>query len=181
MLFRFNLQITEKDYLEYNKFHMLKSHYGKRQLASTRFTFALLGGFITLLALIDGKFSVRAVLTAIPLVAVTAIVAVCFPYFMAHSLKSTIKNLKKQGRLPYTPASVMEVYEDRIAEYTETAREERGIETVERVSVVDGKAVYLHLNSAAAHILPIGVFESQEQYVCFIDFLKSKCENVDFY
>ena len=36
MLYKFNTKMTDEDYLEFNKFWMLKSHYGKKQILSLR-------------------------------------------------------------------------------------------------------------------------------------------------
>ena len=40
---------------------------------------------------------------------------------------------------------------------------------------------YIHVNNIMAYILPLSCFETKEQYESFLDFMKTKCANIDVY
>ena len=57
MKFQFNVNINEEDYLDYNKFWMLRSHYGKKQMSTFRIIIAVIIGLIILISLYGGNFT----------------------------------------------------------------------------------------------------------------------------
>ena len=71
----------------------------------------------------------------------------------------------------YSPSSVLEFYEDRFIETTEEKRTEQKYSAVERISIVDNKMIYIHVNNIMSYMLPLSCFESKEQYDCFFDFI----------
>lgn len=81
----------------------------------------------------------------------------------------------------YSPESVIEFYEDSFKETTPDNITEQKYSAIERISVVDGKMIYIHTNNILAYMLPISSFSSNEQYNDFFDFIKTKCKNIDIY
>ena len=49
MLFKFNVTLSDKDYLDYNIFWMTKSHYGKKSMIGARNLFLIVAVMISLL------------------------------------------------------------------------------------------------------------------------------------
>ena len=72
-------------------------------------------------------------------------------------------------------------YEDVFIETTPDNRTEQKYSAIERISVVDNKVVYIHVNNIMSYILPFSCFESNEQYNEFFKFIKTKCSNIDIY
>ena len=182
MKYRFNVIMTDEDYLEYNKFQLIRSPYGKKQLRNLRISLTVLFGASVLLSLIVGGLSAEYLLTAVIPLAILYIImqAVC-KRFLAWSLKGQLKMMKKSGKPCYSPDSVMEFYEDCFTEITPDNKTEQKYSAIERISFVDGKVIYIHINNLLAYVLPLNCFESKEQYESFSEFIKTKCENVDTY
>ena len=174
MKFRLNITLNDNDYFEYNKFWMLRSPYGKKQLIFFRIIIAVLLG----LYMIIMRESLLHVI-------VTAIVIVLFEIFLsplfAFSLKGQLKGMKKRGKMGYSPSAIMEFYEDTFVEITPDNKIEQKYKVIERISVVDHKILYIHINNVAAYLLPLSCFDSLTQYNDFLDFIKTKCAKIDIY
>ena len=96
-------------------------------------------------------------------------------------LKSNIKSLKAKGKMGYSPVSEIEFYDESFVEITPDNKTEQKYSAIERVSVITDKVVYIHVNNVMSYILPLSCFESKEQYNNFLDFVRSKCANIDVY
>ena len=81
----------------------------------------------------------------------------------------------------YSPVSEMEFYDESFIEITPDNKTEQKYSAIERVSVITDKVVYIHVNNVMSYILPLSCFESKEQYNNFLDFVRSKCANIDVY
>lgn len=181
MKYQFQISLTEDDYLQFNKFHLFRSPYGRRNF----YRGATVAGVIFLViaflpALVKG-FTTRTVAEAIP-VLLFALLLLCYkPYFMLF-LKAHIKWQKKNGKVSFSPKATMEFYEDHFVETTEENRTEQKYTAVERISVVENRYVYLHTNSIMAYIIPMASFASREEYDGFLTFAKERIsKNIDFY
>ena len=184
MKFQFTVNLNDTDYLEFNKFHMLRSPYGEKTLRNTRASIYLIFGIFILLALFVGYL-----LESLPytLIVVLALIVACafyqirLPHSMGASLKKHIARLQKSGKAPYSPHAELAFYEDHFTETTETAKSEVSYAALERISVVDRKYIYLHVNSLSAYLLPTASFASEEQYNAFLAFAKTVCPCVEVY
>ena len=96
MKFQFNVITNDEDYLEYNKFWMLRSHYGKKQMLSFRIIFTVLLCLIILAYLFIGGFTVQSLISAIPMLILLVLFEVLLTPLFVVSLKSHIKGLKKK-------------------------------------------------------------------------------------
>ena len=81
----------------------------------------------------------------------------------------------------YSPVSEMEFYDESFIEITPDNKSEQKYSAVERVSVIADKVIYIHTNNVMSYILPLCCFESKEQYKDFLDFITTKCSNIDTY
>ena len=86
-----------------------------------------------------------------------------------------------KGKGAYSPEARLEFFEEGFEEITPERKTESKYSAIERVSVVSGKTVYIHIKSVEAVILPLGSFASDEEYESFLEFIKSKCQVVDVY
>ena len=178
MRFKFNIHVTEKDYLDYNNFWQFQSPYGKKQIISLRVIFALLFGIAALATLIGGDFTIDSIIEATIFMVAMAIFQFILPAFLAWSVKRQIKVLKKKGKMAYTPEATIEFYEEYFIEKTSERKTETKYTTIERISIVRDKAIYLHVNNVMAYIIPIKSFTSNEQFESFLTFIQSKCTNL---
>ncbi|MBR2464414.1 MAG: YcxB family protein [Clostridia bacterium] len=181
MHFKFNINLTDQDYLNYNIFWMLKSPYGKKQLLKFRITIAILLATISLLSLFGGEFSADAWISIIPYVILLILFELLLNPFFSWLLKGNIRSLKAKGKMGYSPVSEIEFYDESFIEITPDGKSEQKYSAVERVSVIADKVIYIHVNNVMSYILPSSCFESKAQHNDFLDFVRTKCANVDTY
>jgi len=171
---KFDITKTDDDYFEFNKFVSFKTPYGRKQLLSARIMVAVMFAVMALAVLLINGLSLAFYISA-PLLAVALVVyEIMFPRFMEKSIKKQINKVKESGKLPYSPHSVMEFYDDKFVEITEKERSEILYSSIERVSVNENKALYLHSDVLRAYIIPLSVFESEAQFNGFLDFISAK-------
>ncbi|MBE6550267.1 MAG: YcxB family protein [Ruminococcaceae bacterium] len=181
MNFKFNINLNDNDYLDYNTFLMFKSPYGRKQILKFRIFISVLFLPLCLIYLYGGEFSVRSFIGVIPYLIVFALVQLLFKTFFVWILKENMKALKKKGKMGYSPVADMEFYEESFSETTPESKTEQKYSAIERVSVYADKVVYIHVNNVMSYILPISCFGSKEQYEEFLGFIKTKCTKVDTY
>ena len=81
----------------------------------------------------------------------------------------------------YSPESLIVFSEETFSEITPENKIEQKYSVIEHISVVDNKTMYIHVNNIMAYILPLSCFESLEQYNSFMEFIKTKCNQINFY
>ncbi len=181
MKFRFVVNVSENDYCEYNEFCRFKTPLAKKYLLRLRL---IIGGIFMafiLFHLIRFSYSVASLIGCALLMIVGVVYQLLMIPLMRLSIKNSIKLMKKNAKLPYSPCSVVEFYDDRLVEICPNNKSEVGYSMVERISVVGGKAVYIHVSSASAYIIPFASFESGGQYAEFMEFIKTKNANITAY
>ncbi len=181
MHYKFDITLTDNDYLEYNLFHQLRSPYGKKAVKSIRLLLLGIFAVIMLISLYGGGFSSSSFINVIPIAAIFILIQIFLNKILLHTLKSHIKMLKKTGKMGYSPKAVMEFYDEAFVEITPDEKTERKYTAIERISIVENKVVYIHINNVMAYILPMHAFESLEQYYFFMSFIKTKCPTINSY
>ena len=181
MLFELKISLTDEDYFEFNKFHMLKSHYGRSQMLKFRLMIAAIFVLAILVFGMGDGLSSYTLVYAVPCLIALGLFQLFFNKFMEFSLRSHIKSLKKKGKMAYSPESTIQFGESTVTEITPTARAEQAYSAIERISIVGEGAIYVHINTLGAYILPASAFPTAESRAAFIEFIKTKCQNVDFY
>ena len=178
MNFQFQIHVSEDDYLEYNKFWVLRSPYGRKSFVGMRIMLVIAVLAVGYILVSSEDFRPDAMWMTIPLLIFLIVMQVLLAPFYIFILRNHINNLKKRGKMPYTPESVMESHEDFFLEMSPEAKTEQQYSAVERISLVDGKMIYLHINNLIAYILPVSAFQSEKEREAFIEFIQSKCPNV---
>ncbi|MBQ8145652.1 MAG: YcxB family protein [Clostridia bacterium] len=181
MQFKFNVNLTDNDYLEYNRFWNFRSHYGRGQIISMRIMVAVILGIFMLVSLAINGFSADALIGIIPLLIVLVLMELFLKKFIIFSLKANIKSLRKKGKVGYSPNSTIEFYDETFTEATPETKTEQKYSSIERLSVVKGRALYFHVNSLMAYILPIDAFENKLQYDSFMEFITGKINTIDYF
>ena len=181
MNFKINICLTEKDYLDYNVFWMLKSPYGKKQMTSFRIIIAI--GLVAafLISFFAGGFSREAFVGSVPYLIALAVVQIIFNQFFIWAFKIQLRAMKKRGKMGYSPSSEMEFFNDCFTEITVENKIEQKYTAIERISIIGDETIYLHINNVMAYIIPVSCFESKEQYGEFLNFIRTKCQSIDTY
>ena len=181
MLFKFNIYLNDNDYLDFNRFWMIRSPYGKKQILIGRILAAVLLGAMTLVSLVDGSFSLEAWRSALPYIILLALFELLLEPFWSWCIKAQLKSLKKSGKMGYSPVSEIEFYDETFVETTPEAKTEQKYSSIERVSIIAGKVIYFHVSNVTAYLLPLSCFESKEQFDRFYAFIKTKCADLRVY
>ena len=181
MKFRLSITLTDEDYFEFNKFYALESHYGVNKPSKLRWFATAILGLVILAACFIGGFDLYFFIFSVSIF----VLSVCYNLFwrqlMSWSIKSNIKHLKKKGKLAYSPFSTLEFDEDLIVETTDDLRAEQKYSAIERVSVVEGRYIYIHNSNLGAYIIPMSAFSDQSEYESFLDFLATLNIKTDIY
>ena len=183
MNFKFNVTMTEQDYIDFNIFTALKMPQGREQLKRIRAKVSLIYGisvFLTLLSGIIVQLLTDKLLSGIILYVLAALLIgglisyhLHFDERMAQSLTKYVKRTLEQGRAPYSAFSTVEFTDDGITETDESSRVEHKYSVIESISVDTG-AVYLHFDAVRALILPFSCFESVGQRNAFIAYIEER-------
>lgn len=181
MYFKFNVNLTDKDYLDYNIFWMIKSPYGKKQMLKIRILITVCIAIFALGFLLGEKNTVNAWIGVIPYFILLGLFQLLLNPTMAWILKGNINSLKKQGKMGYSPSSEMEFFDEYFTETTPQNKTEQKYDSIERISVIQGKTIYIHVNNVMSYLLPVSCFDSKEQYDAFLNLIKTKCSIVDIY
>ena len=181
MRFAFDIRLTDEDYLNYNIFWMLRSPYGKKEIVKFRLLFTAVLGILCFLFLLSGGFSKESLLGVVPYLIAFLLVQALTNAIFTWSLKRQIKSLKKKGKMGYSPTSEMVFFEDSFTETTPDKRIEEKYTSIERISILSDKVIYIHVNNVMSYIVPMSCFSSREEGDAFLGFLKEKCQNIDTY
>ena len=181
MLFQLNINLSEDDYLDFNKFHSFESMHGKKLINKTRIFFVLAMIILAALFLLVMGLTTFSITYAALLLLFTLLYMVFFKKILTRNIQTQIKRLKKIGKLPFDPISTLEFYEDKMVEITASSRTEQSYTIFERVCVVKDRYILLYKSSVTAYILPVAQIKAQLNQENLVDFLSKKCTNVEYY
>lgn len=181
MLFQLNINLSEDDYLDFNKFHSFETMHGKKLINKTRIFFVLAMIILAALFLLVMGLTTFSITYAALLLLFTLLYMVFFKKILTQNVKTQIKRLKKVGKLPFDPVSTLEFHEDKMVEMTALQRTEQSYSIFERICVVKDRYILLYKSSVGAYILPVVQVKAQLNQEEFVDFLSSKCTNVEYY
>ena len=95
--------------------------------------------------------------------------------FSGFTMKLVINNMKKSGKMAFSPESRLGFTDEGILEITPEGRLEKRWESMERLCIREGKVWYLYMNNTAAFILPVEQISAQTDVAEFRRYLESKC------
>lgn len=174
MKYSFDIKISEKDYYDFNFYHLLYSERGKRSIFRSRLLVpvifliyllyhAMLGAELEVLLLSGSVFLVLSLIWFFTVKPLEKFI-----------LKLRIASILKKEKRPYASDFTIEFYDDHFVEITENSRSEIKYEALYRIVVNEGKAIYIYRNSLVADLVPISVFGSESEKCEFLDFINGK-------
>lgn len=181
MKFKFDIKIDETDFYKFNEFIILRSPYGKKSMMALRVAIAVMLGMFTVMSFVMNGVTKGTLIALIPTAILMAIMQMVLNPVMKSTLKKQLKAMNEGNNKPFSPESVMEVYEDKIVDYDKDGEHTLRLGAVERVSIIKGKYVYIHQSSSMGYIIPMESFESEAQYAEFESFLTEKCKEINYY
>lgn len=117
----------------------------KKQMLSFRIVIVIFFAAYIFIFLYRGNFTTDSFISIIPMVILLTIFELLFSSLFVLFLKGHLKSLKKKGKMEYSPSSTIEFYEDSFVEITPDNKTEQRYSSIERISIVDDKMVYIML------------------------------------
>ena len=138
MNYVFDIFLTEEDYIDFNIFHMSRSAYGKKHQRMLRGMVAVIFAVAALVNFWAEGISPVTVAYAVLLVGLGLLVTVFSGKFSGFTMKLVIHNMKKTGKMAFSPESRMGFTDEGILEITPEGRTEKRWESMERLCIREG-------------------------------------------
>ena len=181
MNYIFDIFLTEEDYIAFNIFHLNRSVYGKKHQRVLRIMLAVIFAAAALLNFWAEGISPVTVAYALLLGFLGLMMTVFFGKFSGFLTKLSIGNLKKSGKLAFSPEARVGFTDEGVLEITPDGRTEKRWESMERLCIREGKVWYLYMNNSAAFILPEEQLRAQTDLAEFRRYLETKLPVVDVF
>lgn len=167
---QFTYTLNERDYLDFNLFHLYKTPANKKRLLLSRILAPvafmmiafLLSELLNAPALCYGVFGLLSLVWLI-----------FFRKIMNAQLKASIKHIKKSGKLLYQNEVTMLFEEDFFIENSEDTTSKIKYSLIERVGAGEA-ALYLYTGAITSYIIPNRAFQNQNERDELVSFLKTK-------
>lgn len=181
MYFKFDAIMNDEDYINFNIFYQTMTPDGKRGIKRARIRLIIVS---LLMCFIVFSLTQSSGATAY-------FFTVLLIYFIVFCLrkkqnavnitKRSLKISRESGRQLYSQYTVMEFFDDYFVESVDGIRTEIMYSVVKSVKILNGRYLYIDINNTGFYILPFKAFSSNEECTAFIDFLRTKVQNVEFY
>ncbi len=176
MLYKFNVEITEQDFYEFNKYHLTTDKENKKGARLIRWYVLLILFFMAVYYIVGTEEPWLVAYIIAIYSAIYLIVIFSANKIMLKSFERWMKKKKKNGELQFyfEKAAVMEFYEEYFTETSEKKKTELNYNAVYKVSVLEGKAIYIYQSPTLVNIIPFSAFCDDAQRAEFIEFIKQK-------
>ena len=154
---KYNIDLNDNDYIEFNYSYLKHSKIGKYSLLATRISFPI-AMFVFVLALLIIKIEIGLVISV---AAVAVLWWFIVPVLMRRNIKKDIMKMKSDGKLLYHEKASVEFLDDRIVETCEQG--ETVVKYSDIVNVYEEKGyIYIFYGAMQAFILPERCFGDNE-------------------
>jgi len=176
-MYQFKFITNENDYLEFQKYYALNAPAFKKSLRNIRLMGPMMFSILFLVIAISDE-NINYKIGAFIFLALSSIVFyfICKPLFKKF-LGSTIKRVKKDGKMPYGKDCFMQFYDDIFIDTSIgndieiiTKSKYKNIEKID----ANENAFYIFINAVEAFIIPFTAFESEAQRNEFCAFIENK-------
>ena len=181
MHYKLNVTLTEADYYNFNYFQAFETPHGKKTLLKCRIILALCMALIAAIAVVIRGWSQTSMIYVLICVLLTVVFSLFLKKIMVNSLKKQLIELKKAGKLHFSPKSEIEFCENGIVETTLTERSEKSYDAIEKICVLGDRYIFLYTSSIGAYILPLSQVKTQTGKKKLLDFLQTKCNKIECY
>lgn len=176
----FKFTLSENDYIELITYQNLNDPLRKQLAAFTRFFPSTIFSLMFVLSLIRCLLENFMQPGSIVASAFFFIFAVgwflAYKPFVTISVKWQIESMKRYGKLPFIKDNLIRFDEDVFVHTTPETESKAKYTIIERIGKGDS-AVYIYVNQLNAYIIPLSVFESEQQLNDFWVFIHSKQNN----
>lgn len=171
MHYKFDIELTEQEYFDFNWYHAVESPTGKKNLRLILIIYAVM--FLCLGAYLwyrtDPVFSVTFT---------TIIAVICFlrkNTWLKRSINNNLKRMKKEGKLPYEEKCTVEFYDTYWYEKSDESELKVNYSMIEKLCEAN-ESFYIYFSAIQANIIPFKVFTTEEEKAAFKAFIESKID-----
>jgi len=177
-MYEFKFTLTENDYTEFSCFHSKHSPMGKKAM---RFAYVIVFAVVALtlgvkLAETEPEDFIFMLVVSGCLFAFTFGLIILFTklsFFTKVIVKLQVKLMKKSGKLPFDKENLFRFEDDYFLIETESSEIKQKYEAIENI-MISPIAIYLCLSAVQGFILPLHIFESEQQKEEFLAFINGK-------
>ncbi|MBR3994316.1 MAG: YcxB family protein [Clostridia bacterium] len=174
MRYSFDVEISEKDYYEFNFYHLFNSERGKKSILRSRLLVPAIFLIYLLYYTARGEDFSALLFSSVIYLILSLIWFFTVKPLEKLILKLRITSLLKKEKRPYASRCTMEFYDEHFVEVTEDSKSESKYDALYKVAINEGKAIYLYRNSIVANLIPFGVFKTEAERSEFLDFINKK-------
>lgn len=150
---KYQITITEEDYLQFNLFYTYHTNSGKHTLRTLQFMMPVFSVLILLLLFITGTEPYMILTFALVLAVSSVIMYFRAPKILQKNMYQLLKRMKKDGKLPYHASAEIEFQDSMIIERHEQGEFRLKYEDVEHI-YFEEDYLYIFFSAAQALILP---------------------------
>lgn len=174
MLYCIKTKLSDEDYFDFNLFVNFCTPYGKKQFEKARILLSIIPLWTWLLGVLFSHFENIEWFALIVDIVLSVIVYFVTKPFMRFVTKCNCKRMMKKAKVPFTPESTMEFYDDFFVEESPETRTEVKYSSIIQVYQVNSKMIYLFNSTFGAYIIPVSSFANAEEYNSFVNFIATK-------
>ena len=171
-MFEFDYTVTEKDYIEFNRYHANHSPSGEKSRRILTLIVPAILVIQLLIEIIGGKTENIVGMAIIYLLYSVFWVLIIGP-ILRLSVRMNTMFLKKNGKLPYDNEINLKFDEEFIYEKTRLTEIKMSYEKLERISA-GKKGVYLYHTVISAFLIPNNAFANAARKYDFLQFIHKK-------
>ena len=174
MHYKFDIKLTDHDYYEFNKCYIQHAPETKKLLRIFDWILPVISVIAIIRSVIMGyEWTVIGIMAAF--LTVVCLAAMLFmKAFTLFNLKVLLKIQIKKGKIAYSENSTLEFGDESFTETTEEHKSEIKYSADYKIYEYDGRAIYIMISSAAGYIIPLSLFESDEEKNEFLEFIHKK-------
>ena len=180
MQYQLDITLTEEDYLLFNVFHSTETPFGKKECKKGRIILICYIVVFAILLLYVARLSTFSTVIMALLELYLILNLLLIKKVIKRNIKKHIRKVAKTGKLPYSPSSRLEFYEDKLREESEGKCSEESYSTIERIYVVKDQLILIYVDAIRAYILPRQQIAKQVNLEEFISFISKQCSNIEY-
>ena len=182
MRFRLDIAIDDEEYIDFNKFNILRSPYGNRYILKNAIVLSFFLGFIALLALFAAMLlsNLLLYLFFFGILTFLGVYPIILRKLMVKKIEKNIRKRLANGEKIYTKKQTVEFYDDILISDDGKKTNKIQFSDIEHIFVIN-RYIYIYCKQRTAFIIKTADFDSVETYALFLDFIESVFNCVKFY
>lgn len=174
-MYAYKISLSEKEYIQFNEYHLLHSAVGKKALLQHKIVLPLLS-LLIIIIFFSAKADMNLIIIESIFLGICSIMWIIYSKkIVMKSFKKNIEKIKKEGRLPFESETTVTFDDQGIIEKSSNAETKTSYSVVEKIAETK-QAIYIYMSAVQAIIIPTSYFDSEEDKDELIKFIETKRE-----